>query len=139
MVGSSGTLLTAIPPKCNRAGIYPKSRPSGTGSRLVSPSTVRLRNSSCEGQTVRPLPSGPPGALTTGAPRAAAVGRCRARTTYDQAKPQNNTSIVGKAPSRATEPTTVVGYILIPVQASDPFIVALLVDLGGDLDGDPRA
>ena len=41
------------------------------------------------------------------------------------------TSIVGEAPSRATKPTTVVGYIIIiPVQASDPFAVALLERFG---------
>jgi hypothetical protein len=40
-------------------------------------------------------------------------------------------SIVGEAPSRATKPTTVVGYIIIiPVQASDPFAVALLERFG---------
>jgi hypothetical protein len=40
-------------------------------------------------------------------------------------------SIVGEAPSRATKPTTVIGYIIIiPVQASDPFAVALLERFG---------
>ena len=41
------------------------------------------------------------------------------------------TSIVGEAPSRATKPTAVVGYILIiPVQASDPFPVVFLEGFG---------
>jgi hypothetical protein len=40
-------------------------------------------------------------------------------------------SIVGEAPSGAPKPTTVVGYIIItPVQASDPFAVALVECFG---------
>ena len=59
-----------------------------------------------------------------------APGHWAAFQARSRAEPQM-TSIVGEAPSRATKPTTVVGYILIiPVQASDPFPVVLLEGFG---------
>src|SRR5262249_20856763 len=81
--------------------------------------------------------------LSGGAPRLTGIQTLRHSRSVPQAvihAPQQRyrrfwrpsiSSIVGEAPSRATKPTTVVRYIIIiPVQASDPFAVALLERFG---------